>query len=168
MRPPLRSIKHTKSPRADHNTGNTTSTAALGSIARHWSPGRDAKCLLLLRRGVANYLAGTSRKPQEQRSRLALVMDGRPSFPPPPVLGRSMLGAADMPIGCALNFSVLSAIIDRPEGAGRASAGQAHALRPYRRTRVANAEGVEIRASLGARPACARAAAICGRRTAPD
>ena len=29
---------------------------------------------------------------------------GRPSFPPPPVLGRSMLGAVDMPIGCALTF----------------------------------------------------------------
>jgi len=28
----------------------------------------------------------------------------RPSFPPPPVLGRSTLGAADMPIGCALTF----------------------------------------------------------------
>jgi hypothetical protein len=29
---------------------------------------------------------------------------GRPSFPPPPVLGRSTLGAVDMPIGCALTF----------------------------------------------------------------
>ena len=32
---------------------------------------------------------------------------GRPSFPPPPVLGRSTLGAVDMPIGCALTFFVL-------------------------------------------------------------
>ena len=31
---------------------------------------------------------------------------GRPSFPPPPVLGRSTLGAVDMPIGCALTFFV--------------------------------------------------------------
>jgi hypothetical protein len=27
-------------------------------------------------------------------------------LPPPPVLGRSMLGAVDMPIGCALTLSV--------------------------------------------------------------
>jgi hypothetical protein len=33
-------------------------------------------------------------------------MGGRPSFPPPPVLGRSTLGAVDMPIGCALTLSV--------------------------------------------------------------
>jgi hypothetical protein len=32
---------------------------------------------------------------------------GRPSFPPPPVLGRSTLGAVDMPIGCALTFCCL-------------------------------------------------------------
>src|SRR5262249_282151 len=41
---------------------------------------------------------------QEQRRRAALVMGGRPSFPPPPVLGRSTLGAVDMPIGCALTL----------------------------------------------------------------
>ena len=46
----------------------------------------------------------TSRR-EEQRRRAALVMaDGHP-FPPPPVLGRSTLGAVDMPIGCALIFS---------------------------------------------------------------
>jgi hypothetical protein len=39
---------------------------------------------------------------------------GRPSFPPPPVLGRSKLGAVDMPIGCALTLSALGAI---PRGA---------------------------------------------------
>src|SRR5262249_33848083 len=43
---------------------------------------------------------------EEQRWRAVLVMGGRPSFPPPPVLGRSTLGAVDMPIGCALTFCV--------------------------------------------------------------
>jgi hypothetical protein len=37
-------------------------------------------------------------------------MGGRPSFPPPPVLGRSMLGAVDMPIGCALIFCPACAV----------------------------------------------------------
>src|SRR5262249_40196666 len=46
---------------------------------------------------------------EEQRRRAALVMGGRPSFPPPPVLGRSTLGAVDMPIGCALIFFDVSA-----------------------------------------------------------
>jgi len=35
---------------------------------------------------------------------------GRPSFPPPPVLGRSTLGAVDMPIGCALTFCFVQTI----------------------------------------------------------
>ena len=39
---------------------------------------------------------------------------GRPSFPPPPVLGRSKLGAVDMPIGCALTFHLLLAQIRSP------------------------------------------------------
>jgi hypothetical protein len=42
---------------------------------------------------------------------------GRPSFPPPPVLGRSKLGAVDMPIGCALTFYLLLAQIRSPENA---------------------------------------------------
>jgi hypothetical protein len=42
---------------------------------------------------------------------------GRPSFPPPPVLGRSKLGAVDMPIGCALTFHLLLAQIRSPENA---------------------------------------------------
>jgi len=36
---------------------------------------------------------------------------GRPSFPPPPVLGRSTLGAVDMPIGCALTFCLKEAML---------------------------------------------------------
>jgi hypothetical protein len=40
---------------------------------------------------------------EEQRLSSAFVMASRPVFPPPPVLGRPM-GAADMPIGCALAF----------------------------------------------------------------
>src|SRR6202041_3203013 len=36
---------------------------------------------------------------------MMICHDGRPLFPPPPVLGRPFLGAADMPIGCALTFA---------------------------------------------------------------
>jgi hypothetical protein len=42
MRPPLRSIRHTKTPRADHNTTCLTSVAPAGSIADRRSPNRDA------------------------------------------------------------------------------------------------------------------------------
>jgi len=42
-------------------------------------------------------------------------MGGRPSFPPPPVLGRSMLGAVDMPIGCALTLSVPNPSLSEPK-----------------------------------------------------
>src|ERR1700720_678383 len=89
MRPPPRSIRHTKTPRADHNTACLTSIAPSGSIAAHRSPSRDAGGRVRHRgerRSVRPAVA------QEQRWRAALVMaDGHP-FPPPPVLGRLTLG----------------------------------------------------------------------------
>jgi hypothetical protein len=94
---------------------------------------------------------------------------GRPSFPPPPVLGRSTLGAVDMPIGCALTFFVLKQgqsaqqfdMLVRRSGARKpASIGEITSTAPL------DYRTASTRASLGARSACARAVALFGRKTA--
>src|SRR5262249_17383079 len=99
MRPPLRSIRHTKIPRADHNTVSLTSRAPSGSIPRQ-------SYLVVMRAGRCRGARPALRHvavPGTNRAR-GTCHGGRPSFPPPPVLGRSTLGAVDMPIGCALTF----------------------------------------------------------------
>src|SRR5215469_12495521 len=85
---------------------------------------------------------------------------GRPSFPPPPVLGRSMLGAVDMPIGCALTF---------PQGErhGQRKAATRAKRDAWRVGWGANWSAYRTTASPGARWACARAGAPCGRRITP-
>ena len=94
---------------------------------------------------------------------------GRPSFPPPPVLGRSTLGAVDMPIGCALTFFVLKQgqsaqqfdMLVRRSGARKpASIGEITSTAPL------DYRTASTRASLGVRSACARAVALFGRKTA--
>src|SRR6516162_4798361 len=88
---------------------------------------------------------------------------------PSPVLGRSTLGAVDMPIGCALTFFVLKQgqsvqqfdMLVRCSGARKpASIGEITSTAPL------DYRTASTRASLGARSACARAVALFGRKTA--
>jgi hypothetical protein len=177
MRPPLRSIMHTRIPRADHNTAELTPKGPSGSMAGRRSPGRD--------------LGPDSTAKPHLRSLRHVVRVGtkmgrgtchgeRPSFPPPPVLGRSTLGAVDMPIGCALTFLLLfkaSHRATKPSDAANLMCLCAAAHTPDRIGEITStaSQGYGVprphtastRESLGARSACARAGAPYGRKTAP-
>ena len=79
MRPPLRSIRHTKTPRADHNTVLPTPIASPGSMAD-----RQSTCREWGRSGTApNREPSDTPRGRNQRWRAAFVMaDGHP-FPLP-------------------------------------------------------------------------------------
>src|SRR5262249_53964679 len=188
MRPPLRSIRHTKNPRTDHDTSNLTRVPEFGSIADS-SHSHVTTQIVMPPWRAGNSQAATKGKHEEQTSGWALVMGGRPSFPPPPVLGRSMLGAVDMPIGCALIFcpasfvSVLFSFLFFPPCAFSPASflrvlqhsnrrdSRRDAAPSLRATAVTirnqsvglkrEYQSVEIKAWLGVHSVCVRAAAPC-------
>jgi hypothetical protein len=82
---------------------------------------------------------------------------GRPSFPPPPVLGRSTLGAVDMPIGCALTFVCLLSVDGcRITALSTPQIARAYALRPGRSGRGRRTGGLldETKAARSPREDC--------------
>jgi hypothetical protein len=103
---------------------------------------------------------------REQIRGSALIMVDGHFFSPPPVLGRPrMLGAADMPIGCARTFDLylrrcaVKLRKKRGNGGDAAAWGRLHAIAM---------NGEEITMLPGARSACVRAGGLCGRKTWPD
>jgi len=94
-------IVHThERPRVNRCTGGSTCVATASSWRRRHSPSRDDKKQSRVPRPTARAFkasrAGTNMT-------VMVCHGGRPSFPSPPCLA-GHVGAADMPIGCALIF----------------------------------------------------------------
>jgi hypothetical protein len=61
------------------------------------------------------------RNPSGTNNAVVIYYGDRPSFPPSPRAWPVILGAADMPIGCALTFCLIAAVVVVPSS--RAGAG---------------------------------------------
>jgi hypothetical protein len=167
MRPPLRSTRHTKNPRADHNTACLTSIAPPGSIAAHRSPSRDAGA------GFDTATNGDPCDPRWHRNkdgarhlswRTAILSPSPRAWPFN--VGRSryadrlrpnfLLKASDIASAKRCPTATVDVLM-RCELL--ADAGQD-------RGRISEITTTAT-ASLGARSACARAGALCVRKTVP-